>query len=137
MSDPAELLPHGPGALLVRAVVSSTPEKTLCVGRLDGDHALSSEGSGPVLAALEMAAQAAGLHQADGEGAGAVRTGYLVGVRSATFHADELPADTDLEVEVTPESRTPPLRHWSARVSGPGGPLLDVRFATWMAQEEG
>jgi predicted hotdog family 3-hydroxylacyl-ACP dehydratase len=135
-ADPAALLPHGDGALLVSAVVSSTPEVTRCTGRLDGDHALSHEGRGPALCALEMAAQAAGLHQADGEGAGAVRTGYLVGVRSATFHADDLPADTDLEVEVRPESSAPPLRQWRASVAGPEGRLLDVRFSTWMASDD-
>ena len=82
----AELLPHGPGMVLLDRVLSCDGDSILCAANShhDPENPLRRHGRLPAMAAIEYAAQAAALHGAlsghRAAGAGAV----LGGVKNVT-----------------------------------------------------
>lgn len=91
-----ELLPHGPGMVLLDRVLACDGETILCVADSHRDPAnpLQRRGRLPAMAAVEYAAQAAALHGAiSGQrdaGAGAV-LGGVKDMIAATACLDDIP----------------------------------------------
>jgi predicted hotdog family 3-hydroxylacyl-ACP dehydratase len=99
-----ELLPHGPGMVLLDRVLSSDRESILCAAdsHRDPNNPLWRHGRLPAMAAIEYAAQAAALHAAlSGQrvaGAGAV----LGGAKDVTAQVRDLAGiEETLAVRVT------------------------------------
>lgn len=90
-----ELLPHGPGMVLLDRVLSSDGDSILCAAdsHRDPDNPLRRHGRLPAMAAVEYAAQAAALHGALGgqreAGAGAV-LGGVKDVKATVQGLDEI-----------------------------------------------
>jgi predicted hotdog family 3-hydroxylacyl-ACP dehydratase len=90
-----ELLPHGPGMVLLDHVLSCDSESILCAAdsHRDPDNPLRRHGRLPAMAAIEYAAQAAALHGAlSGQraaGAGAV-LGGVKDVKAPVQGLDEI-----------------------------------------------
>ncbi len=114
-----ELLPHRGPALLLVDVIEVDAQKIRAVGRIASDHpAVGSEGTAPVVLAVELAAQGAAVLEAwnAGDREGESRIGYLVGLRSVGLAEGTLPAETPLQVWVRREASAPPLARFSMRV---------------------
>jgi 3-hydroxymyristoyl/3-hydroxydecanoyl-(acyl carrier protein) dehydratase len=96
---PDALLPHGPPALLLRAVAEVAEGGIAAVAEVPPRHPLVADGRFPAFLALEAAAQAAAALEALGRcEAPGPRIGYLVGIRDARFTVPSLPAGRRLRV---------------------------------------
>lgn len=84
-----ELLPHGPGMVLLDGVVACDEASVLCStdSHLDPANPLRRHGRLPALAAIEYAAQAAALHAALNGRKTPGSGGVLGGVRDTTVRA--------------------------------------------------
>ncbi len=96
---PEALLPHGPPALLLRAVSEAGDGHIAAVAEVSPDHPLVAQGRFPAFLTLEAAAQAAAALEALGRReASGPRIGYLVGIRDARFAVPSLPAGRPFRV---------------------------------------
>jgi len=85
----------------------------------------------PAVVLLEMAAQAAAVLQAlAAPPAGAARPGYLVAVRAATFHADEVAVDAALIATVRRTGQAGALATFDVTVSAGGQEVLSAALST-------
>ena len=90
-----ELLPHGPGMVLLDRVLSSDGDSILCAAdnHRDPDNPLRRHGRLPAMAAIEYAAQAAAVHGAlsghRAAGAGAV-LGGVKDLKATVQRLDEI-----------------------------------------------
>ena len=113
---PADLLPHRPPMLLLRAVLSHQTAETCCEGGCDPAFVAACGGEVPAAFGLEMIAQAAAVHHAlvqldaSGEHTRAAR-GLLLGSRRLQLGVASLPAGEPLRVTVRGGGEPP----------GPGG----------------
>ncbi len=98
----ADLLPHRPPMLLLREVISHSPEETRCEAIIDADFAAACGGEAPAAFALEMIAQAAAAHHGlclREPGPRATR-GLLLGSRRFQLNGRALPTGQPLQVIV-------------------------------------
>ncbi len=97
----AELLPHAGQAVLIAAILDSSPIHVTVRARLEEDHPFHVAGHGiPVWVGMEMMAQAIAAHasltsHANGD---APRRGMLLGTRHYDGRVPWLPANADLTV---------------------------------------
>lgn len=97
-----DLLPHRAPMLLLRQVLSHTPEETRCEAIIDPAFAAACGGEAPAAFALEMIAQVAAAHHGlclRGAGPRATR-GLLLGSRRLQLHRRALPTGEPLTVVV-------------------------------------
>jgi predicted hotdog family 3-hydroxylacyl-ACP dehydratase len=92
----------------------------------------ADKASAPAVLALEMAAQAAAVFEHETVEPAAETHGLLVGVRDARFHAHELSADADFEVEVELHGESSGLREWSFSVRSEGALLAEGTLLTYL-----
>ena len=135
---PAELLPHRPPMLLLRAVLSHGPDETCCEGWLEASFAQLCGGNVPIAFALELIAQTAAVHHglcelARGRGFTRATRGLLLGSRRLQLLARTLPTTEPLRVTVV-GGREPPnpggLIRFEGRVENGAGECLAMGDAT-------
>jgi len=116
MTAAAELLPHAGPMLLVRRVLSHSPERTVCAVEVaDSELFRAADGRVPAYVGLEYMAQCIAAHgglAARALGA-APSPGLLVGAKQLALHREWLATDESLEV--------------SARLLGRAGALASFR----------
>lgn len=97
-----DLLPHRAPMLLLRRVLSHTPQETRCEAIIEPAFAAACGGEASVVFALEMIAQAAAVHHGLGQrGAGPRATrGLLLGSRRLLLNRRALPTGAPLTVVV-------------------------------------
>ena len=135
---PAELLPHRPPMLLLRAVLAHAPGETCCEGGFDATFAAACDGEIPAAFGLELIAQTAAVHHALGQlasGAGHIRAarGLLLGSRRLRLGARTLPADEPLRVTINGGLEPPGpggLIRFEGRVESATGEILASGDAT-------
>lgn len=95
----ASRLPHRPPALYVERVVARTAESLICSGRLPAsDTTDEARRSTSGLMAIELAAQASALWEADRDAdSSPPRTALLVSIRNCEL-AEAVPCDEELRV---------------------------------------
>lgn len=108
-----ELIPHRASFRLVEEIAEEIEDGVICLGRFSPDHPYVGPGGAPQILGLELAAQAAGVHQAmqrrrtsEGDDSGEARRpaiGYLASIRRAHFEAHTLPVDRTLRAVVRRE----------------------------------
>jgi predicted hotdog family 3-hydroxylacyl-ACP dehydratase len=117
---PAELLPHGPAAVLIDSVLERGEGRLRCAGSIPAAYALVRDGQAPSFVALELGAQAAALLEVLSAGAeehAERRRGYLVSAREVVFERAQIPAGAALEVAVERAGVAGPLSLYRVRVS--------------------
>ena len=104
-------MPHGVAARLLTGIVSTSRDGSR--RRRDPRRLPARDaGAAPCFLGLELGAQAAAALDAlmrAADGGPAMRVGYLVRVREASFLAPQLPIDTPLRVTARLEGAAPPL----------------------------
>lgn len=102
----ARYLPHRGPALLIRKVIASSAEETVCIGSFPVENALNHEGRVAAFNTVEAAAQAAATHQAIRAVADGIPIthleGFLTGFKHMELGQQSIPVDTDLRVRVIP-----------------------------------
>ncbi len=111
---PAELLPHRPPMLLLRAVLAHAPAETCCEGWFDQEFAQFCGGEVPIAFALELIAQTAAVHHglselARGHAFARATRGLLLGSRRLQLVAKTLPTEEPLRVTVAGGDEPPGL----------------------------
>jgi predicted hotdog family 3-hydroxylacyl-ACP dehydratase len=101
MTAAAELLPHARPMLLVRSVLSHSPERTVCAVEVaDSELFRAADGRVPAYVGLEYMAQCIAAH--GGLAARALgrapSPGLLVGAKQLALHREWLEGDESLEV---------------------------------------
>lgn len=154
----AAALPHGGPARLVDRVAVLGDSQVVGEGGVPAAHAAAHEGKGPIVLAVELAAQAAAqVPRARGEGeaagveaatatggeAGAApggeadapptpRLGYLVRLRDVRFARTDIEVGAPLLAHVDLAGRTGPLARFDFVVTlASGEPLASGSLATW------
>ena len=135
---PADLLPHRPPMLLLRAVLSHDPGETCCEGGFDPAFAAACGGEVSAAFGLEMIAQAAAVHHAlvhlDGGGEHTrAAHGLLLGSRRLQLTGGPLPLGEPLRVTVLGGQEPPGpggLIRFTGRVETAAGGLLASGDAT-------
>ena len=129
---PQALLPHGPPALLLRAVVEAAEGAVTAIAEVSPSHPLAVDGRFPAFLVLEAAAQAAAALEALGrrEAAGP-RIGYLVGIRDARFAVPWLPAGRPLRVAARLEGGAFPLSLYAVTA----GEVASGTLSTFLAAD--
>ncbi|MCB9680131.1 MAG: hypothetical protein H6733_01545 [Alphaproteobacteria bacterium] len=115
---PHELLPHGRAAVLLDAIVAADAEVTTCRATVRPTHPYALGSQVPAIVAVELMAQAMGVHRGmhcrtTGEPFGQA---LLVGVPSLRLHVERLELGDELDVEVTLVGDQPPLTVFTGRV---------------------
>jgi predicted hotdog family 3-hydroxylacyl-ACP dehydratase len=120
---PDGLIPHrGPARLVQTILEDPRPDVLVCAGRLPPDSAFALAGRVPAVVVLELAAQAAAVQQGLAAPAGgAARPGYLVGIRAASLHADDVAVNTRLVATVRRTGQAGPLATYDVTVNGAEG----------------
>lgn len=130
-----DLLPHRAPMLLLRKVLSHTPEETRCEAIIDPAFAAACGGKAPAAFALEMIAQAAAAHHGlclRGAGPRATR-GLLLGSRRLQLNGRALPTGQPLTVVVLGGAAPPAaggLIRFEGRVEDQAGRVLAAGDAT-------
>ena len=137
-AEVAGLLPHRGPALLARRIVERDAGGLLCAGTIPPASPLAegADGAFPAFAAVELAAQAAGLHEilrTAGAGGAAPSLGYLVRIRAAAFAAADLPAGSPLLARVDREAGAPPLALYRFDVAIAGARIAQSSLGTYAA----
>jgi predicted hotdog family 3-hydroxylacyl-ACP dehydratase len=121
---PLAWLPQRAPARMVDAIVETTAEGVVCRGGVPPASAFASaDGRVPALVLLELAAQAAAVHEASASGAVA-RRGYVVGIRSAVLHADDVPAGASFLASASRIGQAGPLATYDVAVRAEGGEAI-------------
>ena len=119
------LIPQRGAARMVVAVLEAGTDSAVCRGRVPADSAFVTGGRAPAVVVLELAAQAAAVQQAlAAPSGGAARPGYLVVLRDATLHADEVAADAPLVATVRRTGQAGPLATYEVAVHGADGAAI-------------
>jgi predicted hotdog family 3-hydroxylacyl-ACP dehydratase len=133
---PADLLPHAPPALLLRAIVAAGEEGVVAVAEVSPGHPLVKDGRLSTFLALEAAAQAAAALEALGRReAPGPRIGYLVGIRDARFAVPSLPAGRPLRVAARLEGSAFPLSRYAVAVGEAGREVATGVISTFLLTE--
>lgn len=128
-----ELLPHTPPSRLATGVLEIGDGHVLCRGSIPAANASARGGEAGPWMALELAAQAAGLLQAAGEGDDVEpRVGYIVRIRDARFSRPTLPAETTLLARVDHDGGGGPLSLYRARVELDGAVVCTATLGTYV-----
>jgi 3-hydroxyacyl-[acyl-carrier-protein] dehydratase len=132
------LLPHRLPALFVTGLLWSTDQGLVCEARVPRGHALAAKGPVPACAAIEMAAQAAGLFEAvgrrerEGTSGQGPRPGYLVGARDVRFARRRMAAESTCVVSVRFDGASGPLSAYEFAVREGDAPIATGRVTTWL-----
>ena len=126
----ADLLPHRPPMLLLRAVLSHAPEETRCEACIDPDFAAACGGEAPAAFALEMIAQAAAAHHGLATRGPRATRGLLLGSRRLILHCRALPTGQPLRVVVRGGDAAGNLMRFEGRVEDAAGRILAEGDAT-------
>lgn len=121
---PERLIPHRGPARLVEAIVDAQLDAGLvvCRGRVPAESPFAHGGLAPAVIVLELAAQAAAVHHALSVlSDDPPRQGYLVAVRSASFHAADVAVGVPLLARVRRTGQAGPLATYDVQVDGPQG----------------
>jgi predicted hotdog family 3-hydroxylacyl-ACP dehydratase len=129
------LVAHRGPARLVKRVLDWDDDSLVCVGRISSGSPFVTDGSAPAFVGLELAAQAAAVHDAllrgrSGSAPGAVG-GYLVGIKEAQFGSSLLAANADLKTTVRLIGSAPPLAIYRVRVERAGVECVAASISTW------
>lgn len=121
----ADLLPHGPDAVLLDAVIAHDAQTTVC--RVDPAASrlyLDEDGQVPAYVALEYMAQAVAAHGGllDREQGRPARPGLFLGTRRLRLSTARLAADEPLEVVATHVRGAGPLLAFDCCIRRPGRP---------------
>ena len=114
------LLPHAPPARLVTGVIVASAGEIVCAAEVSPSHPLVEGDRFPSFLGIEAAAQAAAVLEAlarHGEDRGP-RTGYLVGVREASFAVPFLPVSQSFRVTARLQGSAPPLSIYEIAAAG-------------------
>jgi predicted hotdog family 3-hydroxylacyl-ACP dehydratase len=121
--------------LLIERVVESSPTGVVCLGRVPADWPLARGTAVTATVGLELAAQAAAVHQALGRPsqAGRSRPGYLVFIRDAELLEPEIRVDEPLLARVREAGSAHPLHTFSVEVrrQRDGRVLLTASIGTY------
>ena len=125
---------------LVERVLEHDREGIRCAARVQPGTPLSGKAGAPAVVGVEMAAQAAALHQAlcipeEGDGA-RLRPGYLVGVRDLRMRVARLPPGEELEITLRRRGSAPPLAIYAAQVALSGTVLVEGTISIYAATVE-
>ncbi|HEV7498493.1 MAG TPA: hypothetical protein VGQ33_00760 [Vicinamibacteria bacterium] len=121
----ADLIAQRGTARMVDTVLETFADGLVCRGRVSARGPFASaDGRVPAVAALELAAQATAVHQALGASGASVTHGYLVAVRSAILHADDVEAGVPLMATVRRAAEKGPLATYDVAVAGPAGETI-------------
>lgn len=133
------LLPHRPPMRFVNSVLSRTESNITCSASIPSACPLTTDGSAPVIAGIEAAAQAAAawetLQRRDAEGAPSPRVGYLVALRDIDFFTQRIPTDRPLLVMAAQEGVAPPLRYYQIALYLESTPLIRGMIGTVLKDE--
>lgn len=131
---PAEsLLPHGPPALLLRAISKAAEDGVVAVAEVPPNHPLVGEGRFPTFLALEAAAQGAAALEALGRHGGTgPRIGYLVGIRDACFSVPSLPAGRPLRIAARLAGGAFPLSVYAVTIGEIGNEVAAGTLSTFL-----
>lgn len=134
---PMGALPHRRPALLVDGLVARRGADGTVQGVFEVDSPLTRGCRVPAIAALELAAQAAGWLAAmeEAAGDGPPPLGYLVGLRDVRLRAASLPVGAAVVAEIERLAWTPPLGRFGCRATVDGDEIVSGSFTTWAAQE--
>ena len=135
MTDIHEVLPHGPGAILISGVSVIDGPRIECVGRVPASSPFVRDGIAGAWVAAEMGAQAAGLHQAFAQGTGLAPRrieGFLARIRHLVLHAPVLPVDAPLTVSACLEGQALGFAAWAIRVDDGTKPLASGTITTFL-----
>jgi len=143
--DVADLLPQEGAARLVERLIERLPDGVRCRGRVPAGSPLAHDGIAAAPAAIELAAQAAGvdaaLARARGrpeEAVGPSRVaGYLVGVRAFRADSGGFPAGAEVEVEALRDGVAGPLAVYRARIRWLGRTIAAGDVLIWDASGGG
>lgn len=132
--DPGQLLPHRGPALLARRVLSHDEGSIHVLASVPERSGFVVDGGVTPLLAIEMAAQAAGLHGAllaVSRGTAVAEQGYLVAVQQASLHAGLIPVGAALDVKVHLVRNMGPLSSWKGTVHLWQQDVATVAFSTF------
>ncbi len=134
------LLPHRGRMLLVDEILSITDEQTTTKSVTNDRWPLCRDGSINPLILVELVAQTAGIHNSlkkfDPNGAGEPTRGWLVGVKSASFHVAAITIGESIETTTANVFAFDNLREIKGSVTIAGQPAADVVLQIVEAQDE-
>lgn len=133
----AELLPHRPPMLLLRAVLSHAPGETWCEAGIDAGFAAACGGEAPAAFALELIAQAAAAHHGLATRGPQATRGLLLGSRRLLLHCRALPTGEPLRVGIRGGAAAGSLIRFEGRVEDAAGRLLAEGDATVLEELSG
>lgn len=133
MSAIVEMLPHGDEARFVRTVVTHDAESITCTALVPATSPYAPRGNASPMLAVEIAAQAAGVHGALVADTDRTRSGLLVGIRELELASAELPVDCELRVSARLIAASPPLAIWEFELSAAKRPLAHGELSVWVA----
>ena len=139
----AGLLPHRAPMLLLTKVSEHSREAIVCIGAIPPGYPIAANAEVPAIIGVELAAQAAGAHEALRRRAGSDGTtqqvsGFLVAIRSCRFFVPSLPIDKPLKATVRLVGNAGQLTIYDATVSRDGRREQDVtcRFSIYATDLE-
>ncbi len=139
--DLTTLLPHRPPMRLAERLLSREGDVAVCVGRIDEQNPLAHAGEASAILAIELAAQASiafARTSSAGGGKRPVPIGYLVAIRSATFHQSKLPVGVELRARVERLGGAGALQRFAVRVMRAFEPhevLAEATISTFATQD--
>ncbi len=101
--DIEDLIPHRDGMKLIEKIIELNAESVVAEATVTGDWPLYEDGFVDSLVLIELAAQTAGLSISWGEkqktgGSGSGGSGWLVGIRKASFSVQKIPVNTRIKI---------------------------------------
>jgi len=129
--------------LLLTRVLEHSKEAIACIGEIPPGYPIAANAEAPAIIGVELAAQAAGVHEALQRRAGSDGTtrqvsGFLVAIRSCRFFVPSLPVGKPLTAEANLVGNAGRLTIYDAAVSREGRREQDVtcRFSLYAADLE-
>lgn len=131
------LLPHRGPMLFVDRIVGEADDGVTCSARIPGGCALVERGQAPAVAALEAAAQTAGVWEAlraSRAGGAAARMGFLVSARDVELYETDVPAEATLLASVRLAAHAGSLAHYAVEVSCETHPVLRGTIGAYLEE---
>ena len=131
------LLPHRGPMLFVDRIVGEADDGLTCSARIPAGCALVERGQAPAVAALEAAAQTAGVWEAlraSRAGESAARMGFLVSARDVELYETGVPADAPLMASVRLAAHAGSLAHYAVEVSCETHPVLRGTIGAYLEE---
>jgi predicted hotdog family 3-hydroxylacyl-ACP dehydratase len=134
-----DLLPHGPPAIMLDAILEQREDGLVCRGRIPPTNPFVADGQAPAWVTLEMVAQATAVLEALGRlqdrRSPRRRRGYLVRVRGARLAPGSIPAGRALRVLATLEGVAPPLGMYRVEVRHGRRQVLEAVLSTYLGAD--